>query len=148
MNIAGTLAGQYGQIGAQQAQAGQALGSAQTGYGSMLAGLGAQAQQAGAQDVAGLQAIGGQSQQLRQQQLDAQRAGLLQAQQAPLAQYKALMPFMQMVPQGAQQTSTTYTPPPNALNAGLAAGLGALGTMQNFNNPTMNYGQYQQPPSS
>jgi hypothetical protein len=42
---------------------------------------------------------------LRQQQLDAQRAGLLQAQQAPLAQYNALMPFMQMVPQGAQQTS-------------------------------------------
>ena len=137
MNIAGSLANQYGQIGQQQFGAGQALAGAQTGYGGFLGGLGAQAQQAAQQDVASLQGIGGQSQQLRQQQLNAQRAGLLQAQQAPLAQYQALMPFMQMVPQGAQQTSTTYTPPPNALNAGLAAGLGALGTMQNFNNPTI-----------
>ena len=145
MNIAGTLAGQYGQIGAQQAQAGQALGSAQTGYGGMLAGLGAQAQQAGAQDVAAMQGIGGQSQQLRQQQLDAQRAGLLQAQQAPLAQYNALMPFMQMVPQGAQQTSTTYTPPPSALQAGVGTGLAALGAIGNFNNPTTGFNQYAQP---
>jgi len=147
MNIAGTLAGQYGQIGAQQAQAGQALGSAQTGYGGMLAGLGAQAQQAGAQDVAAMQGIGGQAQQLRQQQLDAQRAGLLQAQQAPLAQYQALMPFMQMVPQGGMQTSTTYTPPPSALQAGVGTGLAALGAIGKFNNPTTGFNQYTQPSS-
>jgi hypothetical protein len=35
------------------------------------------------QDVASLQGIGGQAQQQRQRELDAQRAGLLQAQQAP-----------------------------------------------------------------
>jgi hypothetical protein len=60
---------------------------------------------------------------------------LLQAQQAPLAQYQALMPFVNMSPTGKSTVQTQYTPPPNALNAGLAAGLGALGTMSNFNNP-------------
>jgi hypothetical protein len=57
------------------------------------------------QDVASLQGIGGQAQQQRQRELDAQRAGLLQAQQAPLAQYQALMPFVNMSPAG-----TSYCP--------------------------------------
>jgi hypothetical protein len=135
MGVAGTLANQYGQIGQQQFGAGQALAGAQQGYGGFLSGLGGQAQQAAQQDVASLQGIGGQAQQQRQRELDAQRAGLLQAQQAPLAQYQALMPFVNMSPTGTSNVQTQYTPPPNALNAGLAAGLGALGTMSNFNNP-------------
>ena len=135
MGVAGTLANQYGQIGQQQYGAGQALAGAQQGYGGFLSGLGGQAQQAAMQDVASLQGIGGQAQQQRQRELDAQRAGLLQAQQAPLAQYQALMPFVNMSPTGKSTVQTQYTPPPNALNAGLAAGLGALGTMSNFNNP-------------
>jgi hypothetical protein len=135
MGVAGTLANQYGQIGQQQYGAGQQLAGAQAGYGTFLSGLGGQAQQAAMQDVASLQGIGGQAQQQRQRELDAQRAGLLQAQQAPLAQYQALMPFVNMNPAGKTTVQTQYTPPPNALNAGLAAGLGALGTMSNFNNP-------------
>jgi hypothetical protein len=135
MGVAGTLANQYGQIGQQQYGAGQALAGAQAGYGTFLSGLGGQAQQAAMQDVASLQGIGGQAQQQRQRELDAQRAGLLQAQQAPLAQYQALMPFVNMSPTAKSTVQTQYTPPPNALNAGLAAGLGALGTMSNFNNP-------------
>jgi hypothetical protein len=145
MNVAGSLANQYGQIGQQQFGAGQALAGAQQGYGGFLSGLGGQAQQAAQQDVASLQGIGGQAQQQRQRELDAQRAGLLQAQQAPLAQYQALMPFVNMSPTGTTNVVTQYTPPPNALNAGLAAGLGALGTVSNFNNPN---NQLNQQPSS
>ena len=135
MNVAGSLANQYGQIGQQQFGAGQALAGAQTGYGGFLSGLGGQAQQAAQQDVASLQGIGGQVQQQRQRELDAQRAGLLQAQQAPLAQYQALMPFVNMSPTGQTNVQTQYTPPPSALQAGLGVGLSTLGALGNFNNP-------------
>jgi hypothetical protein len=135
MNVAGSLANQYGQIGQQQFGAGQALAGAQTGYGGFLSGLGGQAQQAAQQDVASLQGIGGQAQQQRQRELDAQRAGLLQAQQAPLAQYQALMPFVNMSPTGTTNVQTQYTPPPSAIQAGLGTGLAALGAIGNFNNP-------------
>ena len=145
MNVAGTLANQYGQIGQQQLGAGQALAGAQTGYGGFLSGLGGQAQQAAQQDVASLQGIGGQVQQQRQRELDAQRAGLLQAQQAPLAQYQALMPFVNMSPTGQTNVQTQYTPPPSALQAGLGTGLAALGAIGNFNNPN---NQLNQQPSS
>jgi hypothetical protein len=136
MGVAGALAGQYGQIGAQQAAGGQALGAAQTGYGGFLTGLGQQAQQAGMQDVASLQGIGGMTQQQRQQQLDAQRAGLLQAQQAPLAQYQALMPFVGMAPAGQTQFQTQFAPDPSALQAGVGTGLATLGALGNFFNPS------------
>ena len=135
MNVAGSLANQYGQIGQQQFGAGQALAGAQQGYGGFLSGLGGQAQQAAQQDVASLQGIGGQAQQQRQRELDAQRAGLLQAQQAPLAQYQALMPFVNMSPTGQTNVQTQYTPPPSALQAGLGVGLSTLGALGNFNNP-------------
>jgi len=135
MNVAGSLANQYGQIGQQQFGAGQALAGAQQGYGGFLSGLGGQAQQAAQQDVASLQGIGGQVQQQRQRELDAQRAGLLQAQQAPLAQYQALMPFVNMSPTGQTNVQTQYTPPPSALQAGLGVGLSTLGALGNFNNP-------------
>jgi hypothetical protein len=145
MNVAGSLANQYGQIGQQQFGAGQALAGAQTGYGGFLSGLGGQAQQAAQQDVASLQGIGGQAQQQRQRELDAQRAGLLQAQQAPLAQYQALMPFVNMSPTGTTNVQTQYTPPPSAIQAGLGTGLAALGAIGNFNNPN---NQLRQQPSS
>jgi hypothetical protein len=145
MNVAGSLANQYGQIGQQQFGAGQALAGAQTGYGGFLSGLGGQAQQAAQQDVASLQGIGGQAQQQRQRELDAQRAGLLQAQQAPLAQYQALMPFVNMSPTGTTNVQTQYTPPPSALQAGLGVGLSTLGAIGNFNNPN---NQLRQQPSS
>ena len=135
MGVAGTLANQYGQIGQQQYGAGQALAGAQAGYGTFLSGLGGQAQQAAMQDVASLQGIGGQAQQQRQRELDAQRAGLLQAQQAPLAQYQALMPFVNMSPTGKSTVQTQYTPPPSALQAGIGTGLATLGALGNFNNP-------------
>ena len=135
MGVAGTLANQYGQIGQQQYGAGQALAGAQQGYGGFLSGLGGQAQQAAMQDVASLQGIGGQAQQQRQRELDAQRAGLLQAQQAPLAQYQALMPFVNMSPTATSSVQTQYTPPPSALQAGIGTGLATLGALGNFNNP-------------
>jgi hypothetical protein len=141
MNVAGSLANQYGQIGQQQFGAGQALAGAQQGYGGFLSGLGGQAQQAAQQDVASLQGIGGQAQQQRQRELDAQRAGLLQAQQAPLAQYQALMPFVNMSPTGQTNVQTQYTPPPSALQAGLGVGLSTLGALGNFNNPNNQLGQ-------
>ena len=73
--------------------------------------------------------IGGQQQALRQREYDAQRAGLLQAQQAPLAQYQQLMPFMQFAAgqTGPSGVTTQYTPPPSPLQAGLGTGLSALG---------------------
>jgi hypothetical protein len=135
MGVAGTLANQYGQIGQQQYGAGQALAGAQQGYGGFLSGLGGQAQQAAQQDVASLQGIGGQAQQQRQRELDAQRAGLLQAQQAPLAQYQALMPFVNMSPTATSSVQMQYTPPPSALQAGIGTGLATLGALGQWNNP-------------
>ena len=137
MGIAGQQAAQLGQIGQQQAAAGQTLQQARQGFGGFLTGLGTQAQQATAADVAQLTGVGAQQQQQRQRELDAQRAGLLQAQQAPLAQYQALMPFVQMAPSGFSQTQTSFTPTPSALQAGLGAGLSTLGALGNF------YGQPQ-----
>jgi len=145
LNVAGALANQYNQIGQQQFGAGQTLGAAQTGYAGLLSGLGGQAQQAAQLDVATMQGIGGQAQQLRQRELDAQRAALLQAQQAPLAQYQALMPFVNMSPTGTTNVQTQYTPPPSAIQAGLGTGLATLGAIGNFNNPN---NQLNQQPSS
>ncbi len=132
LGIAGQQAAQLGQIGQQQAAAGQTLQQARQGFGGFLTGLGQQAQQATAADVAQLGGIGAQQQQQRQRELDAQRAGLLQAQQAPLAQYQALMPFVQMAPSGFSQTQTSFTPTPSALQAGLGTGLSTLGALGNF----------------
>ena len=69
--------------------------------------------------------------------IDAQRRNQLQAQQAPLAQYQALAPFVGMAPAGQFTTQTQFTPRPSALQAGLATGLGAFGAIGNF----MNQGQ-------
>jgi hypothetical protein len=138
LGVAGTLAGQFGQIGREQAAGGAALGAAQTGFGEFLRGLGAQAQQAGAADVGSLMGIGGLQRGLREEQLTAQRRDLEQARMAPLAQYQALTPFVSLAPSGQTQFTTSFGMPPSALQAGLGVGLSTLGALGNF------YGQPQQ----
>jgi hypothetical protein len=127
-----TQAGALSNLGSLEAQIGQQRAQAQMGLGANLQGLGAQAQQAGAFGVNQLMGMGNVQQQQAQQQLEAQRANLLQAQQAPLAQYQSLLPFVQSVPAGTQQTTTQFAPSPSPLQAGLATGLGALGAMGSF----------------
>ena len=94
--LAGALTG----LGGIESQLAQQQQAAQFGLGSALQGLGAQAQGASAADVAQLYGMGTQQQALTQAQLDAQRRNQLQAQQAPLAQYQALAPFVSMAPAG------------------------------------------------
>ena len=127
----------YSSMLGQQAQLRQ---GAQTQFGQQMTGLGQNVASAGAQDVANLQAIGGQQQTLNQAQLDAQRNALLQAQQAPMQQYQSLLPFVQLAGQqtGPSQIGTEFAPMPSALQAGLGAGLATLGALGNF------FGQGQQ----
>jgi len=122
------------QLGNVQNQIGQQQLQAQQGYGNFLQGLGGQISNANSQDMNTLMNMGNMQQGLSQQQLDAQRASLLQAQQAPLAQYQSLMPFMNMGvgAGGSSQINTNYAPTPSALQAGLATGLGTLGAVGNF----------------
>ena len=134
MGISSNLANLFRGIGGTQAQGGAQLGSAQAGFGSQLAGLGSQLQQAGTSDIGLLQGMGAQAQAQRQRELDAQRAMLLQAQQAPLAQYQALMPFVGMAPTGQTTFRTQFGTPPSALQAGLGVGLSGLGALGNFFN--------------
>ena len=134
MGISSNLANLFRGIGGTQAQGGAQLGSAQAGFGSQLAGLGSQLQQAGTSDIGLLQGMGAQAQAQRQRELDAQRAMLLQAQQAPLAQYQALMPFVGMAPTGQTTFRTQFGTPPSALQAGLGVGLSGLGAIGNFYN--------------
>ncbi len=140
------LAGLTGQgFGGQQALAGALTGlggieqqlarqqqGAQFGLGTALQGLGAQAQGASAADVASLYGMGTQQQALTQAQLDAQRRNQLQAQQAPLAQYQALAPFVSLAPAGQFQTVTDFAPPPSPLQAGLGVGLSTFGALGNL----------------
>jgi hypothetical protein len=120
--------------GLQQQIAGQ-LQAGQFGAGQALAGLGAQAQAAQQADISQLLGVGAQQQQQQQAILDAQRRAALQAQQAPLAQYQSLLPFVQQVPAGQQQVTTTFAPPPSPLQAGLMTGLAGLGALGQFLNP-------------
>ena len=140
------LAGLTGQgFGGQQALAGALTGlggieqqlarqqqGAQFGLGTALQGLGAQAQGASAADIASLYGMGTQQQALTQAQLDAQRRNQLQAQQAPLAQFQALAPFVSMAPAGQFQTVTDFAPPPSPLQAGLGVGLSTFGALGNL----------------
>jgi hypothetical protein len=140
------LAGLTGQgFGGQQALAGALTGlggieqqlarqqqGAQFGLGTALQGLGAQAQGASAADVASLYGMGTQQQALTQAQLDAQRRNQLQAQQAPLAQFQALAPFVSMAPAGQFQTVTDFAPPPSAMQVGIGTGLSTLGALGNL----------------
>jgi len=122
-----------GLAGLQQQVAGQ-LQAGQFGAGQALAGLGQQAQAAQQADISQLLGVGAQQQQQQQALLDAQRRMALQAQQAPLAQYQSLLPFVQAVPAGQQQLTTTFAPPPSPLQAGLGVGLSTLGALGQFMN--------------
>ena len=134
LGSAGQLAGAYGTMGGLEGQIGQQAQQAMFGLGSNMQGLGAQAQGATQQDIAQMYGLGQGQQQLNQQRLDAMRRNALTAQQAPLAQYQSLMPFMNMVPQGQFNTQTTFAPRPSALQAGLGVGLSSLGAMGQFMN--------------
>ena len=128
------LASALGGLGSLEQQIGQQRQQAQFNLAGNLAGLGTQAQRARAADISQLAGLGLQQQQLEQQRLDAERRNRLQAQQAPLAQYQSLMPFVGMAPAGQFQTATQFTPAPSPLQAGLATGLGAFGAFGNFLN--------------
>ena len=132
-----TLAGAYGQMGGLEGQIGQQRFQAQQGLGGFMQGLGGQAQQAGLSNIGLLSGMGAQQQALQQQILNAQRANALQAQQAPLQQFSALLPFIGTATQtaGTQQTQQQFTPPPSPLMAGLGVGLSTLGGVGSFLNP-------------
>ena len=129
------LAGAFGRLGNLEQQIAQQQQQAQFGLGSQLQGLGQQAQQQAMAGIGQLAGFGQQQQAQQQAMLDAQRRNQLQAQQAPLAQFQALAPFISMAPAGQFQTRTTFTPPPSPLQAGLATGLTALGAIGNFARP-------------
>tara|TARA_R100000655_G_scaffold21969_1_gene44741 strand:- start:6316 stop:8325 length:2010 start_codon:yes stop_codon:yes gene_type:complete len=137
LGSAGQLAGAFGQMGGLEGQIGQQRFQAQQGLGGFMQGLGGQAQQAGLSNIGLLSGMGAQQQALQQQILNAQRANALQAQQAPLQQYSALLPFIGTATQtaGTQQTQQQFTPPPSPLMAGLGVGLSTLGGVGSFLSP-------------
>jgi len=134
MGTAGTLAAGYGNLGNIYGSAGAQRLGAQQGYGGFMQGLGGQMQAANQADVATLSGIGALHQGHQQNIYDAQRGTLQQAQMAPLLQYQALMPFVNMAGEYARpgQTGIRYTAPPNPLSAGLSTGLGAFGAFGNM----------------
>lgn len=138
LSTAGQLASGYGQLGSLYGNIGSGQLAAQSNFGKQITGLGTQARAAGAQDVASLGRMGGQIQGQRQTDLDAQRANLMQAQQAPLAQYNALAPYMTTAVQAAgrgSQVRTNFAPPPDPFTVGIGTGLSALGSIGNYANP-------------
>ena len=141
LGSAGQLAGAYGQMGGLEGQMGQQRFQAQQGLGGFMSGLGGQAQQAGMANIGLLNQMGGQQQQYQQSLLDAQRANAMQAQMAPMAQYQAMLPFIQAIPAGQQTTQQQYTPRPSPLQAGIGVGLSTLGGLGSFMNPYNPYGR-------
>jgi len=129
-----TGAGALSNLGNIESMYGQTLGGARVGLGGNLQNLGTATQQAGAFDVSQLFGSGGMQQAQNQAMLDAQRANQLTAQAAPLAQYQALSPFIQMVPKGSFQTSTQFAPRPSPMMAGIGVGLSSLGALGNLAN--------------
>ena len=129
-----TQAGALSNLGSLEAQIGQQRAQAQQNLGTNLQNIGQQAQQASAFDINQLMGAGQAQQAQQQAQLEAQRMNQLQAQQAPMAQYQSLLPFIQSVPTGSFQTSTTFAPRPSALQSGLGVGLSTLGALGTFFN--------------
>ena len=129
-----TQAGALSNLGNLEGQIGQQRAQAQQNLGTNLQNIGQQAQQASAFDINQLMGAGQAQQAQQQAQLDATRMNQLQAQQAPMAQYQSLLPFVQSVPTGSFQTSTTFAPRPSALQSGLGVGLSTLGALGNFFN--------------
>ena len=134
-----TGAGALSNLGNIESMYGQTLGGARVGLGGNLQNLGTATQQAGAFDVSQLFGSGGMQQAQNQAMLDAQRANQLTAQAAPLAQYQALSPFIQMVPKGSFQTSTQFAPRPSPMMAGIGVGLSSLGALGNLANQPRYY---------
>ena len=130
-----TQAGALSNLGSLEAQIGQQRAQAQQNLGANLQNIGTQAQQASAFDINQLMGAGQTQQAQQQAQLEAQRMNQLQTQQAPMAQYQSLLPFVQSVPTGSFQTSTTFAPKPSALQSGLGVGLSTLGALGTFFNP-------------
>ncbi len=168
LSAAGQVAQGFGNLGAAQASLGNTLGSAQMGlasnlsnaYGGFganaaqaaqaqaqgLASLGQTAQTAGIQNVNLLSTLGAQQQAQQQAMLDAQYQAQLQAQQAPLAQFSAVLPFITAAGQQTRpgQIQTVFQPAPNPLQAALAAGTGAFGAFGQFQNQQQALAQNQQ----
>ena len=113
------IGGLTGQLGAQQAQ-----------IGGQQIGAGQAAQQSGLRDIAALQQLGGQQQQLQQSILDAQRGNL----QRQLYEPYGRVSFLSDIYKGAPSTQTSLgsltapTPPaPSTFQQVAGAGTGLLG---------------------
>ena len=110
----------------QQLKQAQLAGGLSQGLASGLAGLGMQGQQMGTQDINTLLGIGGLQQGQAQQALNVAQQNALAQQQLPFQQLGFLGDIFRGVPALQQQTTQTYTPPPNIFSQGiglLGAGL-------------------------
>jgi len=115
-----------GRLGAQQAQ----IGGQQAAIGGQQIGAGQAAQQSGLRDIAVLQQLGGQQQQLQQSVLEAQRANA----QKQLYEPYSRVSFLSDIYKGAPSTQTSLgsltaptPPPPSAFQQIAGAGTGLLG---------------------
>ena len=100
-----------------------------------IAGLGRLGQQMAGQDISTLLGIGGLQQQQAQQGLNVAQANALAQQQLPFQQLGFLGDIFRGVPALQQQTTQTYTPPPNIFSQGIGLlGAGLYGGF--FNRPT------------
>jgi len=115
-----------GRLGAQQAQ----IGGQQAAIGGQQIGAGQAAQQSGLRDIAALQQLGGQQQQLQQSVLEAQRANA----QKQLYEPYSRVSFLSDIYKGAPSTQTSLgsltaptPPPPSAFQQIAGAGTGLLG---------------------
>ena len=147
LSIADQIAQQTRNIGRTMAGAGQALGQAQAGFGQTVADLGGRVAQARRTDVGTLGTIGGDIQRQRQAELDAQRETLEKARMAPLAQFQAAKPFIEMVPAGRTDIRTDFTAPPSALQTAIGTGLGVFGGLGSLYGGGGNYAGYTPPPA-
>lgn len=99
-----------------------------------IAGLGQLGQQMAGQDISTLLGIGGLQQGQAQQALNVDQANALAQQQLPFQQLGFLGDIFRGVPALQQQTTQTYTPPPNIFSQGIGLlGAGLYGGL--FNSP-------------
>lgn len=99
-----------------------------------IAGLGQLGQQMAGQDISTLLGIGGLQQQQAQQGLNVEQANQLGQQQLPFQQLGFLGDIFRGVPALQQQTTQSYTPPPNIFSQGI--GLLGAGLSGGFFNAT------------
>jgi len=119
---------------AQQLRQAQLTGGLSQGLAGGLASLGLQGQQMGTQDISTLLGIGGLQQQQAQQGLNVAQQNALAQQQLPFQQLGFLGDIFRGVPALQQQTTQTYTPPPNIFSQGIGLlGAGLAGGF--FNSP-------------